>query len=71
MAKSNRQTFKKRQRESAKKQKKEDKSKRLAARRGDGSPEDPEEAKPETVKTEDGKMTLKIVPVSGSNRDDR
>jgi len=68
MAKSSRQTFKKRQRELAKKQKSEDKAKRLAARRGDGVSEDQEEeVVPESAKSDDGKPTLKIVPVGGSS----
>ncbi len=68
MAKSSRQTFKKRQRELAKKQKSEDKAKRLAARRGDeGSEENPEAAVAKPAEDEDGKPTLKIVPVGGSS----
>jgi hypothetical protein len=68
MAKSSRQTFKKRQRELAKKQKSEDKAKRLAARRGEeGSEENPEGAAAKPVESDDGKPTLKIVPVGGSS----
>jgi hypothetical protein len=69
MARSGRQTFKKRQREMNKKQKKQDKAKRLAARKGDGSIE--EEGKEEGAKviddTKDGKPKLKIMVVGKSS----
>ncbi|HUU03853.1 MAG TPA: hypothetical protein VM425_20625 [Myxococcota bacterium] len=67
MAKSSRQTFKKRQKEITKKQKKEDKAKRLAARRGDPvSDEKVEGVVSASIESKDGKPTLKIVAVGGS-----
>jgi hypothetical protein len=68
MAKSSRQTFKKRQRELAKKQKKEDKARRLAARREEGNSENnKEETGSRPAESNDGKPTLKIIPVGGSS----
>ncbi len=67
MAKSSRQTFKKRQKEMAKKQKKEDKAKRLAARRGVPDSDDNKEILASaSIESSDGKPTLKIVAVGGS-----
>jgi hypothetical protein len=54
MAKSSRQTFRKRQRELAKKQKKEDKAKRLAARRAGESDQSIEEMPDSTEKKKPG-----------------
>jgi len=72
MAKSGRQTFKKRQKEMAKKQKREDKAKRLAARRGKtDTDEDKEKTEKEAPASEDGKPTLKIVQVGGSAKTDK
>jgi len=58
MAKRSKQTFRKRQRELAKKRKKEAKAERLAARRSDKPPDD-EEAAPEGVETSDSRDTSK------------
>ena len=69
LAKSSRQTFKKRQREMNKKQKKADKAKRLSARKGDEPGVENEE--PEEISKEiggEGKPKLKVF-VRGSSRD--
>ena len=67
MAKSSRQTFRKRQREIDKKKKKEDKAKRLAARREGEKPGDGDRVdKSGSDASGEGKTTLKITPVGGS-----
>ena len=68
MARSSRQTFKKRQRELAKKLKKEDKANRLAARRGDGTITNGTEPDDYNNASSDGeKPTLKIYAVGSSS----
>jgi len=67
MAKSSRQTFRKRQREIDKKKKKEDKAKRLAARReGENSDDGDQVDKSASDASGEGKTALKIIPVGGS-----
>ena len=57
MAKRSKQTFRKRQRELAKKRKKEAKAERLAARRGDKTGEDDETSVENNDKVDDSRMT--------------
>ena len=67
MAKRNRQAFKKREREMAKKQKKQDKAERIADRKASRrSEDDPEEVKPAPVDDADKPSTLLAVPVGRS-----
>jgi hypothetical protein len=71
MAKASRQTFKKRQREMAKKQKREDKAKRLAARKIGENGEVIAEEEVETVSAEPESMEKKpglVVTVRTSRR---
>jgi len=66
MAKSSKQTFKKRQREINKRQKKEDKAKRLAARRSQDSTNENSEMEMNSslsFKSKEEKPTLKILPI--------
>lgn len=67
MATRNRATFKKREREMAKKQKKQDKAQRIADRKASRrSEDDPEEANPAPVDDADKPSTLLTVPVGRS-----
>jgi hypothetical protein len=67
MANRNRATFKKREREMAKKQKKQDKAERIADRKANRTSEDdPEEVKPVPVDDADKPSTLLTVPVGWS-----
>lgn len=70
MGRSSRQSFKKRQREIAKKQKRQDKAKRLAARRsGDAGEESGEERPFVPDEPDDDKPRLKIIQVGGTAPD--
>jgi hypothetical protein len=69
MAKRSKQTFRKRQRELAKKRKKEAKAERLAARRSGRSDEEDTEGKPEDDQDEGGLKILKV-RLTGSKRDE-
>ena len=67
MARRNRQTFKKREREMAKKQKKQDKAERIADRKANRTSEDdPEEVNPAPVDDADKPSTLRTVPIGRS-----
>jgi hypothetical protein len=67
MAKRNRQTFKKREREMAKKQKKQDKAERIAERKANRTFDDiPEGADPVPVDDTDKPSTLRTVPIGRS-----
>ena len=64
MAKRNRQTLKKREKEMARRQKKQEKAERIAARKAGGEPgDDPEEGHPAPVDDADTPSGLGVVPV--------
>jgi hypothetical protein len=68
MGRSSRQSFKKRQREIAKRQKKQDKAKRLAARKsGDAGEEPAEQRSIVSEEPDDGEPRLKIIQVGGTD----
>lgn len=67
MAKRTRQTFKKRQREMAKKQKREDKAQRIAVRKADPAAEPEEQAKKPKAEDEAERRTTLRVFVGGTD----
>jgi len=73
MARHGRQTFKKRQREMTRDQKREEKAKRIAARRGPDDPAAPatpesRPPEPEPKTDKDGKPILRVIPIRRGER---